>query len=195
MIGSNMNNLKKIRKEIGISITDLAKSIGMSQSNLTKIENNQLKAKDDIIVKIAQTLNVSKDVLFQTENQVSNCYLLPIINSTEIGLQDQSQYPIPAYILKQNNFNTCVYIIQDDTMFPTIHKSAVVLINKEIKAFDKNGIYLVKINNKTFLRRLQEVENGMLVLTDNKLYAPQQTELENIEIIGKAFYVFNSSPL
>jgi transcriptional regulator with XRE-family HTH domain len=110
-----MNNLKKIRKEKGISITELANSIGMSQSNLTKIENNQLKPKEDVVIKIAQILNVSKDVLFQTENKVSNCYLLPIINSAELGLQDLSQYSIPAYIFKQNSINTAVYITQDDT--------------------------------------------------------------------------------
>ncbi len=190
-----MNNLKKIRKEKGISITELANSIGMSQSNLTKIENNQLKPKEDVVIKIAQILNVSKDVLFQTENKVSNCYLLPIINSAELGLQDLSQYPIPAYIFKQNSINTAVYITQDDTMLPTISKSSAVLINRDIKTFGENGVYLVKLSNKMMLRRLQEIENDILIQTDNKLYSNQQTELKNIEIIGKAFHAFNSNTL
>ena len=37
-----MNNIKKIRKSQNMSVTELAKALNMSQSNLTKIENNQL---------------------------------------------------------------------------------------------------------------------------------------------------------
>jgi phage repressor protein C with HTH and peptisase S24 domain len=80
-------------------------------------------------------------------------------------------------------------------MLPTISKSSAVLINRDIKTFGENGVYLVKLSNKMMLRRLQEIEDDILIQTDNKLYSNQQTELKNIEIIGKAFHTFNSNTL
>ena len=188
-----MNNIKKIRKEKGISITELAKCINMSQSNLTKIENNQLKPKEDIIVKIAQTLNVSKEILFNVENGNNNSNMLPIINSVEIDLPDLSLYPMLKCLYTPSNPNIGVYITQDDSMSPTINKSSIAVIDKETKSFTQNGVYLIKINNKFALRRLQEAENNTVyLLPDNKTYLNQQIGIEDLNIIGRAIHVLNS---
>ena len=63
-----MNNIKNIRKSQNMSVTELAKALNMSQSNLTKIENNQLELKHDTAQKIADILNVSISALHSSPN-------------------------------------------------------------------------------------------------------------------------------
>ena len=191
-----MNNIKKIRKEQGISSTELAKAIGMSQSNLTKIENNQLPLKNDTLSRLAQALNVSKEALASSENITNNCIMLPIINPTELNLPNMSFFPMSTHLLKQNNVNLCVFFANDDSMQPTINNNAIVVVNKEKNTFQKNGIYLLKINNKLSLRRLQEAENNTLyIIPDNKLYINQTSSINSIEIIGQAIYTLNTNQL
>ena len=191
-----MNNIKKIRKEQGISTTELAKAIGMSQSNLTKIENNQLPLKDDTLTKIAETLNVSKEILATTENTTNNCIMLPIINSTDMNLPNLSVFPISMHLFNHNSANLCVFLSNDDGMIPTITNKAAIIINKEKQGFSKNGIYLLKINNKLTLRRLQEAENNTLhIIPDNKLYIHQTAEINDIEVIGQAIFTLNINQL
>lgn len=191
-----MNNIKKIRKEQGISITELAKSIGMSQSNLTKIENNQLPLKDDTLTKIAQKLNVSKEILSTTENTTNNCIMIPIINYADMNLPNLSLFPISTHLFNHNSANLCVFLSNDDGMIPTITNKAAVVINKEKQSFNKNGIYLLKINNKLTLRRLQEAENNTIhIIPDNKLYIYQTAQINDIEIVGQAIFTLNTNQL
>lgn len=191
-----MNNIKKIRKEKGLSVTELAKAINMSQSNLTKIENNQLIPKDEVFSKIADILNVSKEILEDNNKKYDNYNMLPILNSTELGLPDLSLYPLPHYIFNQNPTDLCVYIQQDDSMQPSINKNSVIIINKKQQTFQTNGLYLLKISNTYVLRRLQEIENNQIYLiADNKNYIYQTIEKESLEIVGVATHIFNSIPL
>ncbi|MBQ2883180.1 MAG: LexA family transcriptional regulator [Alphaproteobacteria bacterium] len=191
-----MNNIKKIRKEKGLSVTELAKAINMSQSNLTKIENNQLIPKDEVFSKIADILNVSKEILEDNNKKYDNYNMLPILNSTELGLPDLSLYPLPHYIFNQKPADLCVYIQQDDSMQPSINKNSVIIINKKQQTFQTNGLYLLKINNTYVLRRLQEIENNQIYLiADNKNYIYQTIEKESLEIVGVATHIFNFTPL
>jgi transcriptional regulator with XRE-family HTH domain len=61
------NNLKKLRKERGISQTEFAKMLGISKYHLNKIESNSITRKNltaALALKAADILEVSLDEIF-----------------------------------------------------------------------------------------------------------------------------------
>ena len=61
------NNLKKLREAKGISQTDLAKMLGISDSHLNKVENESKTKRNltaSIAVRAAKILDVSLDQIF-----------------------------------------------------------------------------------------------------------------------------------
>ena len=185
-----MNNIKKIRKSQKISVTQLAQMLNMSQSNLTKIENNQLDLKRETAIKIAQILNVSLESIYNTSNDEG----INIINPETLNLPNLSTFNLIPETLKQNN-NIYTYICQDDTMSPNINKNSIILIDTNKKNIE-NGVFLIKINNRTSLRRLQITNSGTInILTDNRFYPPIETQASEINIIGQAIYCYNFTNL
>ena len=181
-----MNNIKKIRKSQKISVTQLAQMLNMSQSNLTKIENNQLELKRQTATQIAQILNVSLDAIYNTHKEEGS----NIINPETFNLPNLSTFNLIPEALKQNN-NIYTYICQDDTMSPSINKNSIVLIDTNKKDIE-NGIFLIKINNITALRRLQTTHNNTVnILTDNRFYPAIETTFSQLNIIGQAIYCYN----
>ena len=174
-----MNNIKKIRKEKNISVTELANLLGMSQSNLTKIENNQVELKKELANKIAEVLKVSINSITNEKQEG-----IELINPEIYNLLPHTHWNIPPQI---KAFSTTKgYIMPDDTMQPTLLKHSIAIID-DIKTPITNGIYLISYNNQTILRRLQIIDNkNIKIITDNTAYPPLQTFIENIKIIGKA---------
>ena len=183
-----MNNIKKIRKEKNINVTTLATAIGISQSNLTKIENNQIELKHDIAQKIAQYMNVSLTAITNTKEEG-----VELINPEVYNLPNHSRWNIPPHI--SISPTTKGYIIPDDTMQPTFHKYSIATIDN-IKTPITNGVYLISYNHQIILRRIQIIDNqNIKIITDNASYPPIQTSLTNIEIIGQSTYIISTQKI
>ena len=178
-----MNNIKKIRKQKGLTITELANLIGMSQSNLTKIENNQIELKQDIINKIAQVLNVSSDAILNHTDE--NSYKVEILNPEVYNLPTLSCWNIPPTIPLKDKSQIKSYIQPDDTMQPTIPMHSLCLIDTSLTAIT-NGVFLIKQQNSISIKRLQTLDDtNLLVLTDNKSYQSSIYSQSDITVIGK----------
>lgn len=70
-----MNNLKEIRKEKGMTQEELANAVGITQSNLSRIENGKvqisLKLAKDITVTLGCTVD---DLIREPEVEDENCH-------------------------------------------------------------------------------------------------------------------------
>ena len=178
-----MNNLKNIRKKQNITITELSKKVGMSQANLTKIENNQIELKVDLAQKIALVLGVSIDTIIDSPSQNNK---IELINPETLKLPKFSaiDFPIP-----NNKPHIKGYILPDDTMATLFSKHSIAIIDT-LKNIPENGVFLISINNITMLRRLQLLDNKhLLILTENKSYNTFEKPINDINILGKAISV------
>ena len=176
-----MNNIKTIRKKQNITITELAQKIGMSQANLTKIENNQIELKIDLAKKLATFFNVPLETIINIPSQTGN--KIELINPEALNLPQLSQieYPIPN--LKSNIKG---FVQKDDTMAPLIPKHSIVVVDT-LKNEIENAIFLVSINNSKTLRRIQPLdEEQVLILTENKSYNHLCVKNKEIKILAKA---------
>lgn len=191
-----MNNIKRLRKEKGLSVSALAAALNMSQSNLTKIENGQVELKPELTAKIADILQISPAALTQTETAANGVYVLPLLNPEIANLPPLSYLSIPQILCQNLPPKSALYAMEDDTMAPLIAQNSLVIINKDIRNFTLNGIYLLHLNDKICLRRLQQTSDQKVnILSDNAAYLPEQTDITKLNIIGKAHTVISGCQL
>lgn len=60
----SMDNLKKIRKQTGLTIYDMADKLGITASFYSQIENKKRRLFYDMAIKIADIFEVTPDELF-----------------------------------------------------------------------------------------------------------------------------------
>ena len=61
--------VKSLRSELGLTTTDLAKKVGISQAQISRLENGQQGFRSGTLVKIAKSLKVPPFRLFMNEKE------------------------------------------------------------------------------------------------------------------------------
>ncbi|MHC4198473.1 MAG: helix-turn-helix domain-containing protein [Planctomycetota bacterium] len=61
--------VKALRTELGMTTTDLAKKVGISQAQISRLENGQQGFRSGTLVKIAKALKVPPFRLFMTDKE------------------------------------------------------------------------------------------------------------------------------
>ena len=84
-------------------------------------------------------------------------------------------------------------IIIDDSMSPTMNVGDRVLVNIHQNSISTDGIYLLKMNERLFFRRIRSSITGQIEITVDKPNAQSMpiSQIQNLEVIGKAVYVWN----
>lgn len=93
--------IRKIRKDLGMSQTELANKVGLSYAQIGRYETKNAQPQTEILKKIAETLEVSVDFLLngskeeQAKNRLSDTELINQFKAVEqMGDEDK-------YIIKQ----------------------------------------------------------------------------------------------
>ena len=72
-----MNNIKLLRKEKGLTQTDMARMLGITQNNFSYWENGKVKIDNESLEKMANFFNVSIDFLLgRTQNRNEEEYTI-----------------------------------------------------------------------------------------------------------------------
>lgn len=192
------NNIKKIRKIKNISVVSLAEKLGMSQGNLTKIENNQIELKPSLAEKIAHLLQVPLSELSDDlpALKITHAVSLPLLNPEDACLPKDTSLPMPECWLPNIPAAGALFYIADDAMGKKIPQGAFTLVNTDIQDLTKDGLYIIKEQNRLILRRLQQTgEEGVLILSDNHCYPPRQAFKNSLEIIAQALFCIKLTAL
>lgn len=157
-----MNNIKQIRKSLGMNVTELAQRLGMSQGNLTKIENGQVDLKMETATAISKALRCPIEKLFCENEKPSS------VENIDLHL--------PA--------NCRIFTVPDDCMSP-LFKTGDIAVIRPASLKNENGVYLLQKQERSCLRRLQTLSDGRIaVLCDNTGYQPEYAHEEEIHIQG-----------
>jgi hypothetical protein len=73
--------------------------------------------------------------------------------------------------------------VRGDSMDPTLHDGDMVVCDGG--GWDGDGIYVIKTEEKAFVKRVLFTPDGYQVISDNKLYPAYGTRNENLTIVGK----------
>lgn len=78
--------------------------------------------------------------------------------------------------------------VRGDSMYPDIKNGDVVMVDTARNYYSGDGIYLINVNNYTFVKRLQMLTNGLNVLSTNPKYMSQiipADEMDTVHVGGR----------
>ena len=187
MIG---NIISKIRRERGVTKTQLANETDINIGHLTHIEKGERNPSHKALKSICSALNIPYQQLFYTydktlsEEQIKHGYI-NYISYNKIPAISK----IEEYVNCPANFSNAsfAYKVSDDSMNPIIKKNSYAYI--EINGLIENkAIGLFMLNNTFLIRRLIYKKNKFILRADNKNFKDITIDSnDDFQIIGKVY--------
>lgn len=189
MIG---NMIAMIRKEKGVTKTELAKMTGINIGHLTHIEKEERNPSHKALYSICEALDIPYEELLHTydkdlnQEQKKFNYLkyvpydkIPVFSNLEDFTVCPSKYSNASFAFK----------VPDNSMEPIFKKGSNVYV--EIAGLLDNKDYgLFKVDNKFLIRKFLYRKSGFVLRAENKELEIEDILVENVkkfEIIGKIY--------
>ena len=186
-------NLRDLRKEKGLTQTELAKKIGMSQTNYSYYESNNIMPSTDILIKLADIYGITLDKLLGVESIASSDDLVEysVIGSIKAGYNGEAveiptgeTTPIPKVFLKgYKKDDFMVLRVSGNSMHPKLIENDLVLVHRQ-SSVDSGQTACVILNDteatiKTV--RYEKGEDWLELIPANPEYPTKRIEGEELE--------------
>ncbi|GMG62636.1 hypothetical protein TEHAL1_01100 [Tetragenococcus halophilus] len=193
-----MDILDRLKRENNLSISEIARRVGMAKSAVSKYFTRQRKFPLNRMEDFANAFNVSTDYILEYgkrhsySEEIANIPVIQSITNDSTIIAEASPktyYPTTSFGLPKGQL--FYFKMNDISMEPMIPKEAIVLI-KEQNNVDDEEIAAVTLNDDPtlFLRKIRKQDDFILLLAENPDYAPIiVTKEENMKVIGKAIRV------
>ena len=182
--------IEQIRKEKGISKTELSNLTGINIGHLTHIEKGERNPSHKALSQICDALCVPYQELFYTydktlsEEQIENNYIkyipydkVPLISNISDYITCPSKYSKASFAIKMPDSSMEPTFKQGDTLFV---EQAGILQNKDIGLF--------KLNNEILIRRFIYKKNKFILKANNKLVRDiTVSHKDSLFILGKIY--------
>lgn len=199
--------IKRIRKQKGLSQTDLAKLVGYThKSAIAKIEARP-DAKQSTILKFAKALNVSPVELLPDLEEVEQdpdsvdltmttpetAYNVPLYASVSAGAGCLANEDIiGTYMInarsRRDAAELFALLVQGDSMQPEIHDGDIITVRKQ-DSVDSGDVAVVRVDGEEGLVKRVKYGNDWIQLESiNDKYPPRYFKGEDVlrvEVIGK----------
>ena len=222
------NRLKEAREDCAYSRNRVASEVDVGTTTLQQWETGGREASIETIGKLAKLYNVSPEYLIFGK-EVTSDVNAPKSNYIASESEDEYAY-IPAYDIEVSAGNGAVCLgdanptkhlafrkqwlrarglkvkslaalfTKGDSMTPTIPEGAVVVINREHTQPLDGKVYVIRIEDRHYVKRTQWlIGGGLRLISDNKFYDPlditkADMEATNIEICGQVIHASYDLP-
>ena len=196
------NNLKKLRKERGLTLDDLARALDTSRQTIHRYENGIISnVPPEKVAKLASALGVSPSSLMGWGNDVDvdglglmpiSVKRLPILGEIACGDPIYASEEHESYACADSALDAdfCLRAHGDSMTGARILDGDIVFIRSQ-SSVDNGEIAAVIINDEATLKRVYYYPNEekLILSPENPKYAPLvyiKDELNDIKILGKA---------
>lgn len=206
------SRIRQFRLNRGLTTEQLAEKLNTTRATITRYENGDRKANQDVLFSLAEIFNVSVDDFFperrnDTEDHAASNIIyplsgrlqrvsIPIIGQIACGdpitadeniegyTEEIFEKPIPSG-------NLFALRCKGHSMEPTIHDGALVTIREQPTVEDGEiAAVLVDGDTEATLKRVKHQGKLVMLMPDNKEYDPIILDKQNPgRIIGKAVHV------
>ena len=213
-----MIDLKSRRLELGLTMLEVAKAIGVSEATVSRYESGNIKnMRRDRIEKYAKVLQINPALLIgvddESENQDDLSILMekydnirpiklkrfPLLGEIACGQPIFADEDRESFIMADMDIRAdfCLRAKGDSMINARIYDGDVVFI-REMPMVDNGDIAAVIIEDEATLKRVYyyPAKNKLMLVAENPAYEPLVyigEELNYIRILGKAVYFM--SPL
>lgn len=200
-----MNRIKMLREELGLSQSEFANKIGLTQQSISLYEKEDRKPSQDVLEALADFFHVSIDYLLGKTNtrnvQESNVMPMPdmpikvpVIGKISAGLpllaeENLEGYEFAPSSLIKDGFEYFYLRVSGDSMNLKFNDGDIVLVQKQDDLEnDEIGVILVDSQDATVKK--YKYENNLVILSPMsnnpvhvvQIYNPKDI---SIKIIGK----------
>ncbi|HHN8383173.1 TPA: XRE family transcriptional regulator [Klebsiella quasipneumoniae] len=208
--------LREARKAAGMTQKTLGDAVGVSQAAIQKIETGRA-AQTTKLLDIAKALRVRPEWLSSgtgtmradgeddkkpshINHDVFRVDILDLAVSAGPGVVNQEFVEIlrsveyaPAEARHmfdgRKAENIRIINVRGDSMSGTIEPGDLLFVDISVKSFDGDGIYAFLYDDTAHVKRLQKMKDKLLVISDNKSYAPwdpiEKEEMNRVLVFGK----------
>ena len=208
--------LREARKAAGMTQKALGEAVGISQAAIQKIETGKASQTTKLL-EIATALRVRPEWLSSGDGMMkksNNTYAESVRSNPEIfrinildldfsagpGIVNQDFVEIlhsveyaPAEARHmfdgRKAENIRIINVRGDSMSGTIEPGDLLFVDISVKSFDGDGIYAFLYDETAHVKRLQKMKDKLLVISDNKIYAPwdpiEKDEMNRVFVFGK----------
>ena len=187
--------LAEKRKMLGISQIDLGKQIGVSQAVYHRIEQAKTRVDIEVIKKLCEVLGLDVSEAL-TPNSVKKSEskegyrTIPEYNVRVSaghgefqGIEEVKQnLQMPKMFLPENGQVGFVRV-EGDSMTPTIAHGDYVAVEFD-SGYVSDGLYLIRIDDACFVKRLQREFGAIRIVSDNPLYREQTVQKDDGQDFG-----------
>ena len=178
--------IKKRRKELGLTLKQVAEKLGVSESLISRYESNDVKNMGiDKIIPLAKVLDTTPAFLMGWETKkekekeninletVNTDYIMiPLYESISAGYgASNSEFieMIPVFGLKKNGTTYFAVKVEGDSMEPKIPNGSTIIIKKDIQ-IESGEIGAFNLNDENFVKQKKVVKDRLILHSFNLAY-------------------------
>ncbi len=188
-----MNIIRELRKQKGLSQSELAALCNVHQTAVSQWENGRTSPDNDSLRILAGVLGVTVGTLIGGED-IGGTVLVPVLGYVRAGIPMEAVEDILDYEeISADMASRGEYFglkIKGDSMFPLFQAGDTVIVRRQPDA-DSGEIAVVLVNgNDATVKKLIKKDTSILLVSENSAYEPMmfsKDEIENlpVTIIGK----------
>ena len=188
----NTEPLIKIQESTGCDLNWLLTGKGLPYLDKARPENagafSVSRNSDGITDTMGNPVDLSEFVFVPRYNVAAAAgYGAPVFGEEPLFCLAFRKYWIDNYVTKQPE-KLSVITVKGDSMEGVLNHGDSILIN-HAKTDPRDGLYVLRIGNDLFVKRVQRIPGKLLVTSENPRYAPFEIDLSNtqddIAIIGR----------
>ena len=198
--------IKKRRKELGLTLKDVADKLGVSESLISRYESNDVKNMGiDKLIPLAEVLKTTPVYLMGLENNKkeekeninmndieTDCMMIPLYESISAGYgASASEFieMIPVFGLKKNGTTYFAVKVKGDSMEPKIPNGSTIIIKKDIQ-IESGEIGAFNLNDENFVKQKKVVKDRLILHSFNLAYDDKiVNEFDDFKEYGKVVKV------
>lgn len=173
----------------GMKQVDLARTTGLTESQISSWSNGRYRPNAEAMAKIAKALGVSVDYLLGKEDPPAadppKTHEVPVLGKVAAGVPISAQVDIIGTIWTDKE---CFALkIKGDSMSPRIMDGDIVLVKKQESAED-GDLVIAEIDGEATCKVLKRSHGSVMLVPFNAAFAPfvfTGQEAEDLRILGK----------
>lgn len=193
--GDIINNLKAARKAKGLTQTEVAHAIGLTQNGYSYWENGKAKIDKDQMLKLAALFEVSVDYLLgNTAAPTSTGWRVPVLGDVAAGIPIEAITDIVDYeeidaaLARTGEFFGLR--IKGGSMEPRMKEGDVVIVRQQDTANTGDTVVVLVNGDSATVKKIKYGPDGITLLPTNPAFDPlfySAAEVEQlpVRVIGR----------
>lgn len=171
----SLQRLRELRKQRGLSMRELGRELGLSESAVSLYESGRRRPNHDLLCRLADYFGVSVDYLLERDILIPPRRLLPIYGVIRAGGPDLANEEVEGWhVADVDEADDCFYLrVQGDSMEGAgIYDGSLVLVRRQSFATNGQIVACLLDGECATLKRFRRDGRVVALLPENSKYQP-----------------------